>query len=432
MNVARSPTAVRMLRNGPASRVVRRRLHASSPAVVATTATQCDGNRGRLQKPDWNRAVSEAGKVVGYPSSFLSLRWLLSDEIANVALHLRRMVSSNHPLLKTVKGLFNNCQSNMQAWGLIVLLVSKAAGHINVDSSADEDKSGVLRSQRALAEIAEMIRTSHLMHNGLINIYPEMFPKSVDYDDISYGNKIGLLSGDYLLANSFYELSMLKNQDLMELISSALRDLSEAEFVGRRDSQNNPLPSPFEPLNRKLGSARLRFNPFQPSGKLRGGMPLTPALRDWTRRNVLSAGSLLGKSCQGALLLAGHGERLQKQGFLFGKHLSLAWQAYLDLEPFLSGSPHSLGISFNLTSAPVMFHLEHDSSLFKEIDKGINSIQDVDYVKVHDIVIKGPGINYTKQLQKEHSEKAMEVLNVFEESDARTALSNIIIAMDRE
>lgn len=103
MNVARSPTAVRMLRNGPASRVVRRRLHASSPAVVATTATQCDGNRGRLQKPDWNRAVSEAGKVVGYPSSFLSLRWLLSDEIANVALHLRRMVSSNHPLLKTVK-----------------------------------------------------------------------------------------------------------------------------------------------------------------------------------------------------------------------------------------------------------------------------------------------------------------------------------------
>lgn len=51
---------------------------------------------------------------------------------------------------------------------------------------------------------------------------------------------------------------------------------------------------------------------------------------------------------------------------------------------------------------------------------------------MHDVVIKGPGINYTKQLQKEHSEKAMEILNVFEENDARTALSNIIIAMDRE
>jgi len=111
----------------------------------------------------------------------------------------------------------------------------------------------------------------------------------------------------------------------MELISSALRDQSEAEFVGRRDAQNNPLPSSFEPLNRQFSSSGLPFDPLQSPDPL-GDMPMTPALRDWTRRNVLSAGSLLGKSCQGALLLAGHGEQLQKQGFLFGKHLSLAWQ----------------------------------------------------------------------------------------------------------
>lgn len=56
-----------------------------------------------VQKHDWNRAVSEAEKIVGYPTSFLSLRWLLSDEIANVALHLRKLVGSNHPLLRTAK-----------------------------------------------------------------------------------------------------------------------------------------------------------------------------------------------------------------------------------------------------------------------------------------------------------------------------------------
>lgn len=60
-------------------------------------------------------------------------------------------------------------------------------------------------------------------------------------------------------------------------------------------------------------------------------------------------------------------------------------QAYMDLEPFLPGSPYSLGISFNLTSAPVMFHLEHDPALFEEIDKGVNSVQDVDYVKVNQL-----------------------------------------------
>lgn len=101
----------------------------------------------------------------------------------------------------------------MQAWGLIVLLISKAVGHLYVDgSTADEDQSGVLRSQRALAEISEMIRTSHLMHNGLMNIHPGLFSELETRNDMSFGNKIALLSGDYLLANSYNELSALKNQ----------------------------------------------------------------------------------------------------------------------------------------------------------------------------------------------------------------------------
>lgn len=40
-------------------------------------------------KNEWNRALSEAEKIVGYQTSFLSLRYLLSDEITNLALHLR-------------------------------------------------------------------------------------------------------------------------------------------------------------------------------------------------------------------------------------------------------------------------------------------------------------------------------------------------------
>lgn len=55
------------------------------------------------KKLNWNKVISEAEKIVGYPTSFLSLKWLLSDEIANIALHLRKLVGSNHPLLKTAK-----------------------------------------------------------------------------------------------------------------------------------------------------------------------------------------------------------------------------------------------------------------------------------------------------------------------------------------
>lgn len=70
---------------------------------VNTCSTQRASVAQHNSKPDWNRAVSEAEKIVGYPTSFLSLRWVLSDEIANVALHLRKLVGSNHPLLKTAK-----------------------------------------------------------------------------------------------------------------------------------------------------------------------------------------------------------------------------------------------------------------------------------------------------------------------------------------
>ncbi|XP_012261257.1 all trans-polyprenyl-diphosphate synthase PDSS2 [Athalia rosae] len=353
-------------------------------------------------KPDWNRAVSEAEKIVGYPTSFLSLRWLLSDEIANVALHLRKLVGSNHPLLKTAKSLIYNGRNNMQAWGLIVLLISKAAGHLSVDDMEEDKAAGVLHSQRALAEVTEMIRTSHLVHKGLVNIQPGVYPEASEMNDMTFGNKIALLSGDYLLGNSCAELAALRNQDLVELMSSAVRDLAEAEFVGRRDNQNNPLPS-IPPLDR--------------TGY---------AVAEWTLRNVLSAGALLGKSCQGTLKLAGHSDEIQEQGFKFGKHLALAWQACLDLGSF-NGKDQT--IPFSLCSAPVMFHIEHDPSILTEIDKGLESVHNVDYTKVHDIIVSGPGVELTKQLQKEHSQRAMEVLAVFEESDARTALSNIIAAM---
>ncbi|XP_058809281.1 all trans-polyprenyl-diphosphate synthase PDSS2 [Phymastichus coffea] len=353
------------------------------------------------QKPDWNRAVSEAEKIVGYPTSFLSLRWLLSDEIANVALHLRKLVGSNHPLLKTAKSLIYNGR-NMQAWGLIVLLISKAAGHINVEDMEEDKSAGVLHSQRALAEVTEMIRTSHLVHKGLVNIRPGVYPEQSELDDMTFGNKIALLSGDYLLGNSSAELAALRNQDLVELMSSAVRDLAEAEFVGRRDSQDNPLPS---------------VPPADRTGY---------AVKEWTLRNVLSAGALLGKSCKGTLKLAGHNEKMQEEGYKFGKHLALAWQAYLDLSPFISKDRNN---QFNVCSAPVMFHIEHDPLILVEIDKGLESVQNIDYAKVYDIVVSGPGIELTKQLQQEHSQRAMEVLDVFQESDARTALSNIIAAM---
>uniref|UniRef100_A0A2M4BN91 Putative geranylgeranyl pyrophosphate synthase/polyprenyl synthetase n=1 Tax=Anopheles marajoara TaxID=58244 RepID=A0A2M4BN91_9DIPT len=391
-----------------------------------------------VPKQDWNRAVSEAEKIVGYPTSFLSLRWLLSDEIANVALHLRKLVGSNHPLLRTAKILIYNGKNNMQTWGLIVLLISKAVGHAPTVPDLEQDKSaGVLQSQRGLAEITEMIRTAQLVHQGMVNLQPlvDAGNELGNDSDTIFGNKIALLSGDYLLGNACLQLAGLRNQALIELISSAVRDLAESNFVGVRDLQNNPLPSkplarpPGEGANMDGSDVDLSFGDLvdntQPLSL--AGVMGDPE-KEWSLRHILGAGTLLGKSCQGAMMLAGQSETLQRQGYMFGKHLSLAWQACIDLEPFSSDQLPSGG-RFSLVSAPVLFHLEHDPSLYAEIEKGLESIENVNYAAIHAAVLKGPGLERTRVLQRKHSQAAMNVLNELPPSDARTALQNIIIAM---
>lgn len=56
-------------------------------------------------------------------------------------------------------------------------------------------------------------------------------------------------------------------------------------------------------------------------------------------------------------------------------------------------------------------------------------MDNIDYAKIHSEVIKGPGLEKTRNLQKKHSLAAMAVLNELPPSDARTALQNIILAM---
>lgn len=57
----------------------------------------------KVKKVDANTAFNEAEKIVGYPTSFLNLRWLLSDEIANVGIHIRKLLGTKHPLLDAAK-----------------------------------------------------------------------------------------------------------------------------------------------------------------------------------------------------------------------------------------------------------------------------------------------------------------------------------------
>lgn len=209
-----------------------------------------------------------------------------------------------------------------------------------------------------------------------------------------------------------------------------MRDLAESNFIGDRDEQNNPLPS--DPTRTHESSSSEETQVIDDEIDNTKPLSLKNVMgnpeKEWALRHILSAGTLLGKSCQGALKLAGQPETLQKQGYLFGKHLALAWQACIDIEPFKMDSI-PLGAQFSLVSAPVLFHLEYDPKMYESIIKGRVSVDNIDYAEIHRQIIRGPGLEMTRDLQRKHSLAAMTVLNELPPNDARTALQNIILAM---
>lgn len=88
-------------------------------------------------------------------------------------------------------------QNNMQTWGLIVLLVSKMAGHADGILESEQDKSaGVLMSQRTLAEVVEMVRTANMIHSsGVLNLqHLQKSGNDLSFDsDLIFGNKIACM-----------------------------------------------------------------------------------------------------------------------------------------------------------------------------------------------------------------------------------------------
>ncbi|KAJ8978498.1 hypothetical protein NQ317_002401 [Molorchus minor] len=301
-------------------------------------------------------------------------------------------------------------------WGLIVLLISKAGGLNKEFSQLDCDvTAGILHSQRLLAEITEMIRTSNLIHKSILNITA----KNSDFEDLQFGNKLSLLTGDYLLSTCFCELSRLKNHDVNDIISACLRDLSEERFIEPRDRQNRPLPSvPLTEQREVVIPDSLNSEP------LKVAEVLGNAKAEWTLRHLLDGANLLAKCCQATLLLGEHPEPFQKLGYLFGRNMALAWQAHKDLAYF---EPHHSG-PFSLVCAPLLFHIQHDPSYHKKILEYAEN-NNIDYYEIRNTVISGPGLEKTVELYRGFSSKALEVLEEFPHTEARKALANIINAL---
>ncbi|XP_040614212.1 all trans-polyprenyl-diphosphate synthase PDSS2 isoform X2 [Mesocricetus auratus] len=360
--------------------------------------------RGRSSRTPahWNQVVSEAEKIVGYPASFMSLRCLLSDELSNIAMQVRKLVGTQHPLLSTARGLVHDSRHNLQLRGLVVLLISKAAGPSTGNSPCQnyDMVSGIYSCQRSLAEITELIHTALLVHRGIVNL-SELQSSDGPLKDMQFGNKIAILSGDFLLANACNGLALLQNTKVSELLASALMDLVQGVY------RENSASAKEHSITDDIG------------------------VSTWKEQTFLSHCALLAKSCQAAMELAKHDAEVQDMAFQYGKHMAMSHKINSDLQPFIKDKA-SDSKTFNLNSAPVVLHQE-----FLGRDVWIKQIREaqekgrLNYTKLRETIKAGKGVTSAIDLCRYHGNKALEALESFPPSEARSALENIVFAVTR-
>lgn len=277
-----------------------------------------------------------------------------------------------------------NKKSDINLHGLLVLLISKAAGHHKnslFKFISRKSSSGISEQQRVIAYITDKIFYLFIIHKEVENI------KS----NLQLGNKSLVLLDDFLLANIFQSLAQLRNHKVFGIMMNSIGQFVEGKF-----------------MTTKKG---------------------TPSITFWEQRNFLLTGSLSANSCQSALCLAGHNDHLQMKAYEFGRNFALAWQASTELKQFLKLNKQE-DKPFDLMSAPIILHMENDKQLLKA---AYNCEENkFDYEKLHSIVINGHGIDMTKEKIAFYTNNALDMLQVFSSSDGYNALANIIYAIKRQ
>ena len=131
--------------------------------------------------------------------------------------NLKRLVGARHPILgAAAEHLFDAGGKRIRP--AIVLLVSRA-------TMLDLE---ITSRHRRLAEITEMIHTASLVHDDVVD--EAALRRNVPTVNSLFDNRIAVLAGDFLFAQSSWYLANLDNLQVVKLLSEVIRDFAEGEI----------------------------------------------------------------------------------------------------------------------------------------------------------------------------------------------------------
>jgi all-trans-nonaprenyl-diphosphate synthase len=291
--------------------------------------------------------------------------------------NLKNLVGERHPILyAAAEHLFGAGGKRLRP--AIVLLISRA-------TMPEQDISS---KHRRLAEITEMIHTASLVHDDVVD--ESDMRRGVPTVHSSFGNRVAVLAGDFLFAQSSWYLANLDNLAVVKLLSEVIMDLAEGEIL--------------------QGLSRFEAN---------------LSIEAYLEKSYYKTASLIANSSKAAGLLSGVSADAAMHLYSYGRHIGLAFQIVDDILDF-TGSMESLGKpagsdlkSGNLT-APVLYALEEKPYLEALIEREF--AQDGDLEQAIALIKDSQGIQRSRELAAQHAQSAVQHLNDLPPSESRQTL----------
>jgi len=293
---------------------------------------------------------------------------IVGNELKFLSKNIRQLLGSGHPVLDTVAKYYTQSEGK-HVRPLLVLLMSRATAgtpkhprpsqfelsqsSINTPISSpsvlydnnpdriaspltDESKyafaddASILPAQRRLAEITELIHTASLLHDDVIDLSETR--RGEPSANTTFGNKMAVLAGDFLLGRASVALARLRDPEVIELLATVIANLIEGEFMQLK--------------NTAMDEKNPRWS--------------EDAISYYLQKTYLKSASLISKSCRAAALLGECTPSVVEAAYAYGRNLGLAFQLVDDMLDYTIsgtelGKPAGADLELGLATAPLLF-----------------------------------------------------------------------------
>ena len=246
------------------------------------------------------------------------------------------------------------------------------------------------------ASMIELIHTASLVHDDVVD--DSNLRRGFFSINAMWKNKIAVLVGDYLLSKSVLLASENKDFDLLTVVSNAIREMSEGELL-------------------QIGKAK--------------NLDITEDIYFEIIRQKTAA--LLSACCEIGARSVGANDDIAKKMYRFGELVGIAFQIKDDLFDYTStniiGKPIGIDIKEQKMTLPLIYSINTASKserrwLIRSVKKYNNDKKRVreviEYVKNHG------GLNYSEQVMYDYRDKALRILDEFEECEAKESLRTLL------